>query len=120
MPDLRDRLQRDLTEAVRQRNREQMRVLRTVLSAIANAEAPPISDETPTSLRSEGPIAGARNGLAAAEIPRRELNAEDVHAIVAAERDERIAAADTLATRGALKAADSLRSEAAILQRYLS
>ncbi len=94
-------------------------MLRTVLSAIANAEAQPDVDRTPTSLRSEGAIAGAANGLGALEVARRELDTGDIRAIVLAERDERLAAADDLAMRDVLEAADELRAEAALLDHYL-
>jgi uncharacterized protein YqeY len=117
--DLPDRLRQDLTAAMRERQRESVRVLRTALSAIANAEAQPNPDETPTSTRSSGPIAGAADGLGAAEVARRELDPSEIRAIVQAERDERLTAADGLAARGALDAADALRAEAALLDRYL-
>ena len=58
MSDLHKRLRADLTDALRARDRESVRVLRTVLAAIANAEAQPAADLTPMSLRSEGVIAG--------------------------------------------------------------
>jgi len=117
--DLTARLRQDLTTARRERDRDAVRVLRTVLSAIVNAEAQPDVDGRPTSLRSEGAIAGAASGLGAAEVPRRELDAHDVRAIVEAERAERLASADDLAGRGAAGAADGLRAEAALLERYL-
>ena len=117
--DLPGRLRADLTAALKARDRESARVLRTVLSAIANAEAQPASDDTPTSLRSQGVIAGAAAGLGAAEVARRDLGAGDVRAIVAAERDGRLAAAEDLDGRGAGDAAEALRAEAALLERYL-
>ena len=104
---------------MRERDRELTRVLRTVLSAIGNAEAQPDLDETPMSLRSVGVIAGAVEGVAAAEMVRRELDAREVRAIVEAERDERLTSADDLAGRGAAEAAGVLRTEAALLDRYL-
>jgi hypothetical protein len=94
-------------------------VLRTVLSAVANAEAAPHADETPPSSRSAGGIAGAADGLAATEVARRELDEQTVRAIVEAERAELLAAADDLAGRGALDAAGALRADATYLQRYL-
>ena len=83
-------------------------MLRTVLSAIANAEAQPDVDRTPTSLRSEGAIVG----------PRRRARNTPQRATLA-ERDERLAAADDLAMRDVLEAADELRAEAALLDHYL-
>jgi uncharacterized protein YqeY len=120
MQDLHIRLHDDLTSALRARDGRTVRVLRTVLSAIANAEARSDIQETPTSLRSSGGIAGASAGIGAADVARRTLTDDDLLAIVAAERDERLAAADDLAGRGAPEAAEDLRAEAALLTRYLA
>ena len=99
--------------------RPSVRVLRSVLSAIANAEAQPDLDATPISLRSDSVIAGAADGVASAEVARRILDARAERAIVEAERAERLATADELASRGAPDAAAVLRAEAALLKRYL-
>ena len=119
MSDLQSKLRQDLTVALRSGDRESARVLRTVISAIANAEAQPDLDTTPMSLRSNGVIAGAVEGLAASEVARRTLDSRDEQAIVESERDERLSAADELASHGALDAATVLRAEAALLKRYL-
>src|SRR5690349_181858 len=119
MQDLHVRLHDDLTAAIRARDGRTVRVLRSTLSAIANAEARTDLEETPTSLRSSGGIAGAAAGVGAAEAARRELTADDLLAIVAAERDDRLAAADDLAGRGAPEAAEDLRAEAELLAHYL-
>ena len=120
MPDLPERLRDDLTAAMRERDRDAVRVLRTVLSAIANAEAQPDLDQTPMSLRSDGAIAGAADGVGAADVPRRELDARELRAIIEGERDERLASAGELVAHGALDAAAVLRVEAALLDRYLA
>ena len=104
---------------MRKRDRDAVRVLRTVLSAIANAEAQPDLDDTPMSQRSQGVIAGAAEGLGSGEVARRELSERDVRAVVEGERDERRAAADDLAARGEAVAADRLRAEATLLEGYL-
>jgi uncharacterized protein len=119
MQDLHVRLHDDLTAALRARDGRTVRVLRTVLSAIANAEARTDVEQTPTSRRSAGGIAGAAAGIGAADVDRRTLTAQDLVAIVAAERDERLAAADEMAGRGAPEAAEDLRAEAALLAHYL-
>lgn len=119
MSDLPTRLRTDLTAAMRAKDRATASVLRTVLSAIANAEAQPAGEQTPASLLGEGAIAGAVAGLGATEVARRDLTADDVRRIVAAERAERLAAAEDLTDRGAPDAADALRTEAAVLDRYL-
>jgi hypothetical protein len=94
-------------------------VLRTALSAIANAEAQPDPEETPVSLRSEGSIAGAAAGVGASEAARRTLDEQDARHILEAERNECLAAAEDLTARGAQSQADALYADAAILEQYL-
>ena len=109
----------DLTVAMRSRDRDTVRVLRSTLAAIANAEAQPSDDSEPTAPRSAGGIAGASSGLGATDVPRRVLTVDDVHGIVADERRERLDSAHDLAERGAAEPAAALRAEAAILDGYL-
>lgn len=85
-----DRLRADLKIAMKDRDRDRMKVLRSVLGAIGNAEAQPVEDH-PTS--NDSPIAGAALGLGAAEAERRVLTEDDVRRVIAAERDERLRAA---------------------------
>lgn len=118
MTGLHARLREDLATAMRERDRDQVRVLRTLLSAIANAEAQP-ADSVSGASDSEGPIAGAAAGLGATEVARRDLTEDEVRAVVRAERDERVAAADDLAERGATAAAAELMAEVTFLDRYL-
>ena len=120
MGGLTEQLRADLATAMRARDRTTVRVLRTVLSAIANAEAQPDTDAMPTSLRSAGGIAGATAGLGAEDVARRALTEGDTLAVLTAERDERLAAADALGARGEIEAADDLRAEAAVIDRYLA
>ncbi|HWL42890.1 MAG TPA: GNAT family N-acetyltransferase [Ilumatobacter sp.] len=113
-----DRLQSDLTAAMRRRDASTVRVLRTVLAAVANAEA---VDAVPTHVPApaESPIAGAAHGLGATDVARRELTDAEVVAIVRGERDERLAAAAELAANGHTARAAKLRVEAALLDPYL-
>jgi hypothetical protein len=121
MPDLHARLRDDLSAAMRERDRDTVRVLRTVLSAIANAEAQPVDDEAiATTHLASGPIAGASRGLGATEAARRDLDEDEVRAIVRTERDERVTVADDLAQRGAPAAAAELMAEVTVLDRYLA
>lgn len=89
MSSLVDRMRADLTAAIRARETDTVRALRVVLGAVANAEAQPINDTVPTSLTTAGGIAGAADGLGAAEIERRELTEDDVRGIIRAERQAR-------------------------------
>lgn len=109
------RMRADLTAAMRARDRGRTAVLRSALGAVANAEAVPV----PHPVAGDGPVAGAVTGVGATEAPRRELTAEDVVAVVRAERDERLAAAGQLDGAGAGAAAEELRAAAAVLEAYL-
>ncbi|WP_196780836.1 GatB/YqeY domain-containing protein [Nocardioides sambongensis] len=119
MSQLQARLREDLGTALRARDRATAGVLRTALAAIANAEAQPVPVGTSPMSTSEGPIAGAALGVGAAEVARRELSEADVQAVVARERDERLATAVELAAHGREAAAEQLRHEAALLGHYL-
>ena len=119
MEGIAEQLRADLMDAMRARDQVTVRVLRTVLSAIANAEAQLETDTTPTSLRSEGHIAGAPEGVGATDVTRRELDEHDTLVVLTAERDERLASADVLGARGATEEAHDLRVEAALIDRYL-
>jgi uncharacterized protein len=117
--DLHKRLRRDLTDALRARDRAAVRVLRTALSAIANAEAQPDLGDTPTSLLSDGPIAGAAAGVGSSEVARRTLDDRDMRSILESERAECLATARELAARGAQLQVDALRADAAVLDQYI-
>jgi uncharacterized protein YqeY len=118
--DLHQRLHEDLRKALAERDRAAARVLRTALSAIANAEAQPDFDETPTSLRSEGPIAGAAAGVGASDVVRRQITEKEILNILNGERDECLAIADELAIRGRQTQADALRADAAVLEKHIN
>jgi hypothetical protein len=117
--DLHERLRQDLKDALRARDRVAVRVLRTALSAIANAEAQPDLDGTPTSLRSEGPIAGAAAGVGASDVARRTLDDREIRSILAKERVECLTTAKELEARGAQGQVDQLRADAAMLDHYI-
>lgn len=119
MSHLQTRLREDLRTALRARDRATAGVLRTVLAAIANAEAQPAPVLVSEAGGGDGPIARAALGVGAAEVARKELTEDDVRTVVAAERDERLHAADELAAHGREVPAAQLRHEAALLDRYL-
>lgn len=115
MTDLVETLRADLTAALKGRDRVAARVLRSTLSAIANAEAQPAQEIDAST--GDGPIAGAASGLGAAEVERRALSAGDVVEIVAAERAERLESAARIEEAGG--DASALRAELAVLDGYL-
>lgn len=119
MTDLTARLRDDLGAALRRRDRPTVKTLRTVLSAIANAEAVPVSAPAfGGAPLEEGPIAGAATGLGAAEAERRVLTDDDVRDIVAGEQSELLAAAEMMAERTPERASE-MRAAAELLASYL-
>jgi uncharacterized protein YqeY len=101
-------LRADLSAAMKARDTMTVRVLRTVLSAIANAEAVPVAAS-----RYEPSV-----GVGSTELPRQELSAEQVDSIVVNEIDERRHLAEDLRARGRHEEAQLLESEIAIVERY--
>ncbi len=88
--------------------------LRTALSAIANAEAIPVSEGV-THATTSPHFAGTAAGLGAAEAGRRSLTDDEVGQIVQAEVDERLTAAAEYESSGHADRADRLRREAQAL-----
>ena len=117
MDDVVARMRADLTAATRARDRTTTAVLRSALAAVANAEAVP-APATGGSV-GDGPVAGAVVGVGSTEAARRVLSADDVVAVLRAERDERMAAAGQLAAAGSVEAAAELRATAGLLAAYV-
>ena len=94
-----------------------IRVLRSTLGAIDNAEAVSIPPHVP---RSDGPIAGAMKGLGAGEAVRRKLTEQDLREIVENEVTECLKAASDYEKLGQKSVAADLREQAALLTAYLA
>jgi uncharacterized protein YqeY len=97
------RKKRDSTRAI---------ALRSVLSAIDNAEAP---DSVVVHGPTNGAIAGAVAGLGATEVARRDLSDEQIRGLVRSEIDERRCAAADCTAGGHVERAAALRAEVAVL-----
>lgn len=104
---LRDRLQADLSPALRTRDQVRVRALRSTLAAIANAEAVDAGESVPGS------------GLWSNEVERRLLDEGAVAAIVVAERDRLRSLAEEMAAVGQHDEATSLTAQAAVLDEHL-
>jgi uncharacterized protein YqeY len=106
------------------KNRDQTRVsaLRSALSAIDNAETPDVAtpDGATSEVLTDGPIAGAGSGLGSTEVARRQLTDAQIRALIRAEVDERLSAAEQLADNGAEDRAAAVRSEADVLTAVLA
>lgn len=100
---IRERLQSDLGAALRARDARRTSVLRTTLSAIANAEAVEVAADT-----------------TATEVARKELTEDDIRAVVLGERAELLAAAADLRAHGRADAAADLEAKAAVLDAALA
>ena len=113
---MRTDLRRDLTAALKARDRVAVSALRSALAAIENAEAVPAPQPA---AGGDDRVAGSSLGVGSAESDRRVLTAADLHAIVRNEVTERVTAADGYAQHGRDDAAERLRAEADVLRRYL-
>lgn len=98
----------DLVDALKSKQGDEIAVLRSVLAAIDNAEAPDIRT---------GDIATARTS---AEVERLMLTEDDLQQVLLGELEERRQAADQLASVGQKDRADALLRQIAIIKRYLA
>ena len=105
-----------LLVARKKRDSTRTAALRSVLSAIDNAEAPAA---VPAQGQASGEIAGAVKGLGATEVARRELSDEQIRDLVRSEIDERLSAADDFTAGGHTERAATLRAEATVLTDLL-
>ena len=115
--DIRTRMRRALTAAMKARDQCAVTALRSALAAIDNAEAVDTAGGGhPTG---EGRIAGAILGVGAAEAARRTLTPVETQAIVRQEVAERQTAAHAYERAGQSGPAERLRAEAEVLEAYL-
>lgn len=105
--DLRQVLQSELIMAMKKQDMPTMMVLRSVLSAIANAEAVP---------RPDGPVEAV---MGFADVSRKELTPQQIKMIVLDEVESRRDAAGYYLTSGRNEEAEKLQNEVAILERYV-
>jgi uncharacterized protein YqeY len=112
----RTKLRDALLTARKDRDTTRTSALRSALSAIDNAETP---DGARVDGASSGTIAGAVTGLGGAEVARRQLSDTQIRALLRAEVDERMSAADEFTAGGHPERATLLREEAAVLTDLL-
>lgn len=109
---LKARLRRDLTAALLARRSGEVRVIRTLIAAIDNAEAVEVAP-------GDSKYSAQRFGDEQVEVPRRRLSAEELDTIIANERDERLSVAVQQEAAGNASRSSELREESRILQSYL-
>lgn len=101
------RLRADLSAALKGRRHDELSVLRTLLAALDNAEAPEVPSRL--GMMERGP----------SEIERARLSHDDVARVLEAEANARETAARQLEEAGQTARAAALLAEAALARRYL-
>ena len=96
---LRDALRARLTSAMRARDRQTAGAMRSVLAALENAEAVPVTAHDGPAAMSEH-VAGGSAGLGAGEASRRSLSPDDERAVVGREVAELRSSSAALAAAG--------------------
>ena len=107
MTSLQARIQDDLAEAIRDRDMARVKVLRTTISAIQNAEAV------------EG-VASVEGVVGYSDVQRRSLSDEDVMEIIIREIEEFEASVAEYTQIGQTERADGLQRELEVLRSYLN
>jgi uncharacterized protein len=116
--DLRSALRRDLTAALKARQAETVSALRTALAALENAEAVEVQDQDNASSASAH-FAGARSGPGSAEVPRRQLDPEDLRSLLEAVISDFEREARRYHSLGQAEVARRLEGRAAVLSAYV-
>ncbi len=110
--DMKSRLRNDLRVAMKQDCGDEAKLLRTLIAALDNAEAPPLPGGSSMIMHH------FHDGVA--EISRLRLKGVQVQAILMDEVSERERAANDLAQNGRTDRAEALRAEVQLIQRYLA
>jgi uncharacterized protein len=107
------RLRADLKLAMQARRTPEVQLLRCILAAIDNAQAPAVGDLHDTYVE-------RIFGDGSAEVPRLALSHSEVESVLSAEIAERRVAADEMMRLGNPARAQVLRLEAELVERYLA
>jgi uncharacterized protein YqeY len=111
--DMKTRMRADLKAAMKEGRANDAKVIRALIAAIDNAEAPPL----PTGRRATDQH---RFQEGSAEIERLVLGATQVQAVLLEDIREREHAADDMERLGRPEQAQVLRAEAALARRYIA
>ncbi|WP_144638334.1 hypothetical protein [Bordetella genomosp. 13] len=109
---MKDRLRADLRAAMRDRRTFEAKVIRTLVAAVDNAEAPPVQAGQPASIQH-------RFHTGSAEVERLLLSESDVRRVLMREIDERERAAVELERLNMPEHAKALWAETLLAKRYL-
>lgn len=116
---LRARLRDDLKSAMKSRSAVNVSAIRSLLAALDDAEAVAPPATAPVSAAAGEHVAGAAVGVGSTEVDRRTLTVTEIELVVAGQVEERQAAAATFDAVDQPDAAQRLRAEALVVQRYL-
>lgn len=111
--EMKARLRADLLSAMKAGRTAETKLLRALVAAIDNAEAPPLPSDRKAADQH-------RFSDGSAEIERLDLSAEAIHAILTAEMNERENAAAEMDRLNRPDHADALRTEALLVRRYIA
>jgi uncharacterized protein len=106
------RLRVDLRTAMKDGHSLAVKVIRTLVAAIDNAEAPPLNAGRAASIQHQ-----FHSG--SAEVERLRMSRADVHRVLSEEMRERERVASELEQLEQVDRAEGLRAEALLIQRYL-
>ena len=107
------RLRADLKLAMQARRTPEVQLLRCILAAIDNAQAPSVGDLHDTYVE-------RTFGNGSTEVPRLALSHAEVQSLLSREIVERRVAAEEMMRLGSSARAQALRLEAELLERYLA
>jgi len=114
---LKGALRRDLTAAMKERDRDTASALRTALAAFDNAEA--VTVPANGQVGAGAHVAGASSGVGSTEAERRAITGDQAREILGGLIAEQAGEADRYDTLGQAAAAQRLRAQADVLRRYL-
>jgi hypothetical protein len=114
---LKGALRRDLTAAMKERDRNTAAMLRTALGALDNAEAVVVPANGPAAAGTH--VAGAGSGVGSTEARRQAVTGGQAREILRGLIAEQTGEADRYDTLGQASAAQRLRVQAGLLRKYL-
>jgi uncharacterized protein YqeY len=109
---MKTRLRADLRAAMKEGRASDVRLIRTLVAAIDNAEAPPLPDD-------QRAMEHHRFHDGSAEVDRLSLTSAQVRAVLVAEMQERKRAAEEMNRVNRADYADALHAEMLLVSRYI-
>lgn len=115
----RTRLRADLTAAMKARDADAVSVLRTLIAAIDNAEAIPVSAGAEAASAGGWAISGASTGVGSTEAARRVLTDDEVARLIASHLADYEIASEQARTHGHSDRAERLQRQAETIRAFV-